>query len=116
MSVRGVTLPSPPDGDSNQQPVLRHAVVVPDHSFRQVSAWVAVTPPMPCQRNLNLCGSQRSSSESRRPLDVRYIGCSLRNVMGTFIRMSESCEGIKAAVSGQLLSQHTAHILIRDRI
>ena len=44
MSARGVTLT--PDGDGNQQPVLRHAVVVPAHSFHQVSPWVAVTPPI----------------------------------------------------------------------
>ena len=44
MSARGVTHPSPPQGDSNQQPVLCHAVVVPAHSFHQVIAWVAVTP------------------------------------------------------------------------
>ena len=68
-TAEGLTFPSPPDGDSNQQPALRHAGVVPAHSFRQVSACVAVTPPMPWQRNLNLCGSPRSSSESRRPLD-----------------------------------------------
>jgi hypothetical protein len=61
MSVGGVTPPSPPGSDSNQQPVLRHAGVVPAHSFRQVSAWVAVTP-MPWHRNLNLCGSPRSSA------------------------------------------------------
>ena len=35
-----------PDGDTNQQPVLRHAVVVCAHIFNQVSAWVAVTPPI----------------------------------------------------------------------
>ena len=35
-----------PDGDTNQQPVLRHAVVVSAHIFNQVSAWVAVTPPI----------------------------------------------------------------------
>ena len=35
-----------PDGDTNQKPVLRHAVVVPAHSFHQVSPWVAVTPPI----------------------------------------------------------------------
>ncbi len=34
------------DGDNNQQPVLRHAVEVPAHSFHQVSPWVAVTPPI----------------------------------------------------------------------
>jgi hypothetical protein len=36
---------------------------------RQVIAYAAVTP-MLWQRNLNLCGSQSSSSESRRPLDI----------------------------------------------
>jgi hypothetical protein len=41
MSVGGVTPPSPPDSDSNQQPVLRHAGGVPAPNFRQV---VAVTP------------------------------------------------------------------------
>ena len=44
MTERGVSLT--PDGDSNQQPVLRHAVVVPAHSFHQVSAWLGAVPPI----------------------------------------------------------------------
>ena len=58
----------PPEGASSLQPVAscRRSVC---SGFRQVSACVAVTL-MPRQRNLNLCGSPRSSSESRRPLDV----------------------------------------------
>ena len=35
-----------PDGDTNQQPVLCHAVVVPAHSFHQVIVWVVVTTPI----------------------------------------------------------------------
>ena len=37
---------------------------------RPASCWRSVVSPISWQRNLNLCGSPRSSSESRRPLDV----------------------------------------------
>jgi hypothetical protein len=63
---------SPPPsskGASNLQPVLRHASVVSAQNWLTGELCVAVSP-ISWQRNLNLCGWPRSSSESRRPLDV----------------------------------------------
>jgi hypothetical protein len=71
MCVRGGEAIPPPSstGASNQQPVLHHAGVVSAQSLATGELCVAVSP-ISWQRNLNFCGSPRSSSESRRPLDV----------------------------------------------
>ena len=71
MCVRGgEAFPPPsPTGASNLQPVLHHAGVVSAQNRLTGEFCVAVSP-ISLQRNLNLCGSPRSSSESRRPLDV----------------------------------------------
>ena len=61
--------PPSPKGASNLQPVLRHASVVSAQNWLTGELCVAVSP-ISLQRNLNLCGWPRSSSESRRPLDV----------------------------------------------
>ena len=66
----GRDIPPPsPTGASNLQPVLHHAGVVSAQNRLTGEFCVAVSP-ISLQRNLNLCGSPRSSSESRRPLDV----------------------------------------------
>jgi hypothetical protein len=69
--VGGGTPPPSPKGAKNLQPVLRHASEVSDQNWLTGELLTVVTvSPISCQRNLNLCGSPRSSSESRRPLDV----------------------------------------------
>jgi len=65
---RGIPPPSP-TGARNLQPVLHHASLVSAQSWVTGDLCVGVSPIF-WQRNLNLCGSPRSSSESRRPLDV----------------------------------------------
>jgi len=70
---RGEAFPPPsPTGASNLQPVLHHAGVVSAQNRLTGELCVAVSP-ISCQRNLNLCGSPRSSSEFRKPLDVMSV-------------------------------------------
>ena len=71
----GEAIPPPsPSGTSNLQPVLLHVGVVSSQNWLTGELCVAVSP-ISWQRNLNLCGSPRSSSESRRPLDVTRSAC-----------------------------------------
>jgi hypothetical protein len=71
----GCAPPPPPRGPAICSPSCIMLAYCLLRIGRQVSPCVAVTL-MPWQRNLNLCGSPRSSSESRRPLDVISV-CTL---------------------------------------
>ena len=71
MCAGGRVIPPPsPTGASNLQPVLHHAGVVSAQNRMTGELTCVAVSPISWQRNLNLCASPRSSSESRRPLDV----------------------------------------------
>jgi hypothetical protein len=100
-SVCGGGAPPPPPRGA-QQSAARPASCLRSvcSDFRQVIPFVSVTP-MPWQRNLNLGGSQLSSSESQRPLDVScYISlhsarsaCRLTALGRTNLRCQERSSG-----------------------
>jgi hypothetical protein len=59
-----------PDSDSNQQPVLRHAGIVPAHSFRQVIIWVSVTTMSGGSTDLRYQGQSSGMSEMEACVDL----------------------------------------------
>jgi len=86
--------PSPfPTVASNLQPVLQHAGVVSAQNRMTGELCVAVSP-ISWQRNLNLCGSPRSSSESGGLWTLYQSALGLVSMLLTALdRTSLRCQG-----------------------